>query len=100
MNHLRFSYLFLSAPEQGLRPGDCPGCIGVGSPEIDIPGAGFVIGNSRTLSTVARRYHLNESLSWQKLARRMRMGFEYEWSAWSVPGLNARAGSPESLLAG
>ena len=87
VNDFRFSYLFLSAPEQGLRPEDCPGCIGIGSPEIDIPGTGFFIGNSRTLSTVGRRYHFNESLSWQKSTHRMRMGFEYEWAAWSIQSL-------------
>jgi hypothetical protein len=87
VNDLRFSYVFLSAPEQKLRPEDCPGCIGVGSPEIDIPGASFVIGNSRTLSTLARRYHFNESLALQKSAHRMRMGFEYEWVAGSTLGL-------------
>ena len=88
VNDFRFSYFFLSAPGGfPLRPSDCPGCIGIGAPEIDIPGAGFVIGNSQTNSTVGRRYHFNESLSWQKSAHRMRMGFEYEWAAWSIQGL-------------
>ena len=43
VNDLRFSYFFISSPETPASAADCPGCLGVGAPRINIPDAGVML---------------------------------------------------------
>ena len=90
VNELRFSYFFISLGEQAGRPEDCPSaCIGLGWPQISVSGANFVIGSSRVLENLSRRYHLADSITWQINAHRLRFGVEYEYSRGGpVPTIN------------
>ncbi|HEX8068829.1 MAG TPA: TonB-dependent receptor [Pyrinomonadaceae bacterium] len=96
VNELRFSYFFISSREQAARPADCPaGCIGVGGPEIRIPDANIVIGRSLTAENLGRRYHLADTLTWQRRAHRLRLGLEYEYNR---GGRVSNADEPVSLV--
>jgi hypothetical protein len=46
VSDLRFSYFFFSSPEVAASAEDCPGCLGVGAPRINIPDAGVAFGAS------------------------------------------------------
>src|SRR5262249_46508864 len=72
------SYFFVSLPEAPAAAEDCPGCVGVGAPRIIIDGTGVMLGQARRLSFVGRRYHLTESLVWQRGNHRFRFGFDWE----------------------
>ncbi|HEU0007780.1 MAG TPA: carboxypeptidase regulatory-like domain-containing protein, partial [Terriglobia bacterium] len=78
VNDLRFSYFFFSGPEVPASAEDCPGCLGLGSPRINIPDAGVAFGDQRYFSFVGRRYQLTDSLAWQKGNHRLRFGFDWE----------------------
>jgi hypothetical protein len=81
VNEFRFSYFFISSSEKTGRPADCPaGCIGLGSPQINIPDAGIIIGRSLNVENLGRRYHLADTLTWQISAHRLRFGLEYEYN--------------------
>lgn len=78
VSDLRFSYFFFSAPETPARTEDCPGCLGVGAPRINITDAGVAFGGQQSGSFVGRRYQLTENLAWQKGSHRLRFGFDWE----------------------
>jgi hypothetical protein len=78
VNDLRFSYLFNSGSNRPATIDECAGCFGVGLPRINIADAGLLLGNSRTLSVVERRYQLTEGLAWQRGNHRLRFGFDWE----------------------
>ncbi|MBA3355992.1 MAG: carboxypeptidase regulatory-like domain-containing protein [Pyrinomonadaceae bacterium] len=84
VNDLRFSYFFISSPETPASAADCPTCLGVGAPRINIADVGLMFGNARRLSFVARRYQLTESLAWQKDQHRFRFGFDWEHATTSA----------------
>ena len=88
VNDLRFSYFFISSPETPASAADCSGCLGVGSPRINIADVGLMFGNARRLSFVARRYQLTESLAWQKDEHRFRFGFDLEHATTSAQRLD------------
>jgi len=88
VNDLRFSYFFLSSPETPATASDCPGCLGVGAPRINIPDAGVVLGQARRLSFVGRRSQLTESLVWQRGDHRLRFGFDWEHATYSDQFIN------------
>jgi hypothetical protein len=78
VNDFRFSYFFMS--DDQLPPGqqDCPGCLGIGAPTISVPQAGLVIGQSTTTLYPGRRFHLNDSMAWQRGTHRARFGVDWE----------------------
>jgi len=80
VSDLRFSYSFMSAPETPATAADCPGCLGLGAPRINIADAGVQFGMARRGSFVGRRYQLTESLVWQRDSHRLRFGFDWEHS--------------------
>jgi hypothetical protein len=88
VNDLRFSYYFNSSGDKALRPEDCPApCLGRGLPSITLNGTDILIGNSGTGGNVARRYQLNEDVSWQRKLHRMRFGVDWEHTtaaAWTL----------------
>jgi hypothetical protein len=80
VNDLRFSYLFISNREIEPRPEDCPGCIGIGAPQITVQNAELVLGSSQTVSVLARRWHFNDSVAGQKGSHLIRFGIDWEYT--------------------
>jgi carboxypeptidase family protein len=96
VNEFRFSYFFISSSEKAGRPDDCQeGCIGLGSPQISIPFDNILIGRSLNVENLGRRYHLADSLSWQKGTHRFRFGLEYEHNR---GGLITTANEPVQMV--
>ena len=80
VNDLRFSYFFSSTSETAAQGNDCPGCIGIGAPAINIPQTGLFIGNSSFNFNPGRRFHLNEIATWQRSTHLVRFGGEWEYN--------------------
>ncbi len=78
VNDIRFSYFFLSANQLVPAERDCPGCLGIGAPTITVPQASLTIGQSSTSLSAGRRFHLNESIAWQRSTHRVRLGVDWE----------------------
>jgi hypothetical protein len=78
VNDFRFSYFFLSADQFPAQEQDCPGCLAIGAPMISIPQAGVTIGQSSTSLVAGRRFHLNDSVAWQRSTHRARFGVDWE----------------------
>ena len=79
VNDMRFSYFFISSREVAPREEDCPACLGLGAPIINIAQAGLQIGNSSASYNLARRFHLSDSMSWQAGTHRIRFGGDWEY---------------------
>ena len=93
VNDLRFSYFFHSSPETPATAEDCPGCLGVGAPRINITDAGLLFGTARRLSVIGRRYQLTDSLVWQRGSHRFRFGFDWEHTAASSQNVDQEPAS-------
>ena len=76
VNDLRFSYFFVSSGEFAPQDSDCPGCLGIDAPAINV--ADLYIGTSTTTNVLGRRYHLNDILAWQKGEHNVRFGGDWE----------------------
>ena len=76
VNELRFSYFFVSSSEDAPLESDCPGCLGIGAPSINV--ADLFIGNSTTTKVLGRRFHLNDVVAWQKSTHTIRFGGDWE----------------------
>jgi Carboxypeptidase regulatory-like domain len=77
VNDLRFSYFFISSSETSPTQQDCPGCLGIGAPDITIAQA-LDIGRSMVSYNLGRRFHLSDSLAWQRGTHRTRFGVDWE----------------------
>jgi hypothetical protein len=84
VNDLRFSYFLIKTSETPASAADCPGCLGVGGPRINISDAGVMFGTARRILAPGHRYQLTESLVWQKRDHRLRFGFDWEHSSLSA----------------
>ena len=78
INDLHFSYLFISSSQVPPREQDCPGCLGIGAPTINILQASLSIGESTTGLSLGRRFHFSDSVSLQRGPHRMRFGIDWE----------------------
>ena len=78
VNDLRFSYFFISSSETSPTEQDCPGCLGIGAPDITIAQASLEIGRGRASYNLGRRFHLNDALAWQRGTHRPRFGVDWE----------------------
>jgi hypothetical protein len=95
VNDFRFSYFFLSDGQLPPAQRDCPGCLGLGAPTITIGSpASLVIGQSSTTLNPGRRFHLNDSIAWQRGTHRARFGVEWEHNR---GGILSWANEPVSL---
>src|SRR4029450_6714533 len=74
VNDLRVSLFNIRATSGSPRESECPGCLGIAAPSIAIPDAGLVLGNSASSDLLDGRFHLTESLTWQRGAHRARFG--------------------------
>lgn len=80
VNDIRFSYFFSSTNETAPEEQDCPGCLGIGAPTINIPQVNLFIGDSSWDYNIGRRYHLTDNLTWQRGAHRARFGADWEYN--------------------
>ena len=78
VNDFRFSYFFVSSAEKAPTEADCPGCLGVGAPGINVTDSELFIGTSTTTVVLGRRYHLNDIAAWQKATHSIRFGGDWE----------------------
>jgi hypothetical protein len=76
VNDLRFSYFFVSSAEQAPVELNCPGCLGIEAPAINV--ADLFLGTSTTTAVLGRRYHLNDVMAWQRGTHNIRFGGDWE----------------------
>ena len=94
VNDLRFSYFFSSTNETAPEEQDCPACLGIGAPTINIPQANLFIGDSSSNYNVGRRFHLSDILTWQRATHRVRFGVDWEYNR---GGILASTNQPATL---
>jgi hypothetical protein len=80
VNDLRFSYFFSSTNETAPKEQDCPDCLGMGAPAINIPQASLFIGNSSSNFNLGRRFHMSDIITWQRATHQVRFGTEWEYN--------------------
>jgi hypothetical protein len=95
IHELRASYFFISSAERTPRSEDCPGCIGIGWPQIQVPDAAFTIGSSAEVPNLGRRYHVSESVTWQRGSHRRQFGLDVEYNR---GGMVTIANEPVSMV--
>lgn len=81
VNDFHFGYTYWQNRNLFPQQQDCPGCLGLGFPDITMLGSSnFEIGNTSnaTQGRDLRRYTLQDSLTWQKGSHRFRFGTEIE----------------------
>jgi hypothetical protein len=81
VNDFHFGYTYWQNRNLFPRQQDCPGCIGLGFPDLTMIGSNnFEIGNTSnaTQGRDLRRYTFQDSLTWQKGSHRFRVGTELE----------------------
>ncbi len=78
VNDVRFSYFFVSSRTLPALQQDCAGCLGAGSPAINIPQAGLMLGQSQTVVGQGRRFELSDSVSVQHGSHRTHFGVDWE----------------------
>lgn len=80
VNDFRFAYHYWSNRNLFPTEKECPGCLGLGLPQMSIAGTNVTFGNTSnaTQGRDIRRYNLSNHTTWQKGAHRMRFGFNLE----------------------
>jgi len=73
---LHLSYFFVSSAEDAPTEADCPGCLGIGQPAINIPD--LYIGTATTTSVLGRRFEANEGMTWNRGAHSIRLGGDWQ----------------------
>ena len=94
VNDLRFSYFFSGTSETAPEPRDCLGCLGIGAPAMNVPQARLFIGISGSNNNLGRRFHLGDTVTWQRVGHRVRVGVEWEYNR---SGNLARPNDPATL---
>jgi hypothetical protein len=84
VNDFRFSFFYTNSSISGVTEKECPGCLGLGAPSFTIANTGLTLGVSATQPTNARRFHLNDYVSWQIGAHRIRFGVDWEYNRGGV----------------
>ena len=79
VNDLRFSYFYVNFAQHAPGAQDCPMCLGIGAPLINIEDE-LSIGFSAEASNLGRRYHLNDVVSWQTGLHQIQFGGDWETS--------------------
>ena len=96
VNQLLFNYQYIGNRSLIPTAADCPGCVGLGGPQIRINGSpSFVIGNNFNAPQDRHlfRYETTDNLSWNKGSHTIETGFTFDTGygngSWSFvdPGL-------------
>ena len=82
VNDFRFSYWYWRNRNLFPREEDCPGCIGLGMPQMQILGSNVYFGNTSnaTQGRDLRRFVWTDHLAWQRGTHRVRFGGEFEYA--------------------
>ena len=80
VNDFRFAYQYWRNRNLFPEETDCPGCIGLGFPQMSIQGSNVVIGNTSnaTQGRDLRKLTFTDNVTWQHGAHRIRFGGEIE----------------------
>ena len=80
VNDFRFAYHYWNNRNLHPTEKECPGCLGLGLPEMAVAGTNVRFGNTSNApqGRDVRRYNLVNNMSWQRGAHRMRFGASYE----------------------
>ncbi|MBL8236968.1 MAG: TonB-dependent receptor [Bryobacterales bacterium] len=80
VNDFRFAYQYWSNRNLHPTENECPGCLGIGLPEMSVAGTNVRFGNTSNApqGRDMRRYNLVNNMTWQKGSHRMRFGGSYE----------------------
>jgi hypothetical protein len=89
VNDYRFSYFYVNSSVPGITAEDCAGCLGVGPPAITIAQTNnLTFGVSANQRVLAGRFHLNDIVTWQRDAHRLRFGVDWEYNRGSTLTIN------------
>ncbi len=84
VNDFRFSYAFWSNRNLFPDSSNCPGCLGLGGPQIQFAGvsSNFQVGDTQnaTQGRDLRRFTWQDSATWQKGSHRMKFGGLWEYA--------------------
>jgi hypothetical protein len=80
VNDLRFSFFYVSSSQVPVTQNECPDCLGIGAPSISVLQTGLILGGSFNQKTLGRRFHLNDYVTWQRAAHRLRFGVDWEYN--------------------
>ena len=82
VNDFRFAYHYWNNRNLFPTEKECPGCIGLGLPQMSIVGTNVTFGNTSnaTQGRDVRRYNITNNVTWQRGSHRMRFGGGYESS--------------------
>lgn len=104
VNDFRFSYFFVSSDTFPARQADCTGCLGIGSPTINVPQDGLTIGQSQTALGLGRRFQFTDSVNLQRGRHRARFGVDWEYNrgenlVWNNEPVTVTLTSPDQVRA-
>jgi hypothetical protein len=80
VNDFRFGYQYWNNRNLHPTEKECPGCLGLGLPEMSVVGTNVRFGNTSNApqGRDIRRFQVVNNMTWQKGAHRMRFGGSYE----------------------
>ncbi|HTS28648.1 MAG TPA: carboxypeptidase-like regulatory domain-containing protein [Bryobacteraceae bacterium] len=80
VNDFRFSYQYWQNRNLFPTSTDCPGCLGLGFPEVAVNGTNITVGDTSnaTQGRDLRKYNFTDSLTWQKGRHSLHFGGEFE----------------------
>jgi len=80
VNDFRFSYQYWQNRNLFPKASDCPGCLGLGFPEVAVTGTNVTVGDTSnaTQGRDLRKFDFTDTLSWQKAGHSLRFGGEVE----------------------
>lgn len=80
VNDFRFGYQYWNNRNLHPTENECPGCLGLGLPEMSVVGTNVRFGNTSNApqGRDMRRYQIVNNMTWQKGAHRMRFGGTFE----------------------
>lgn len=80
VNDFRFSYQYWHNRNFFPKESDCPGCIGLGLPQMSVLGTNVVFGNTSNAEQGRdlRKFTFVNNFTWQRGAHRLRFGGEFE----------------------
>jgi hypothetical protein len=82
VSDFRFSYQYWQNRNLFPTENECPGCLGLGFPQLNLVGSNVALGNTSnaTQGRDLRRFQFTENVTWQKGAHRIRFGGEWEYA--------------------
>jgi hypothetical protein len=81
VNEFRFGETFWNNQNHPPTATECPGCLGLGGPQVMVIGAGLQFGNTTNSpqTRLLRRYITSDNTTWQHGSHRVKFGGEWEY---------------------